>query len=211
MENELKKRYENFEDEKLLSILIAKKNEYKEEAIKIAEQILIERGLKINRKEMFVEKFNKYYDDDLISILETNQEEYQDLAIEVVTEILNQRGFDIEEEEEIAKASPNYKPLVFGILLIAFNFIISGIIYEYNLTGRGQAFINLLPGNFIAFDIFLRVIVVGIILHYTKKQGSNYKILWVIGGVIFGAWALIPLGIMELLTDYHLDESELKE
>lgn len=203
MKNSLDEKYHTFEDEKLFSILTSKKDEYQIEALETAERVLTSRGHKIDLKQMYTEKFVDFFDEDLISIAKHNKENYSDIAIEVVENMLEQRGFQLEAREVKVEKKTNYKPLLVGIILIVLNFYFAGVIYEYNITGRGSGFlINNLSTYGLMLDVLFRVITIGLIIYYRQKQEGKYLIIWIILGLFFGAWILIIVGILELITDY---------
>ncbi len=213
MEENLRERYNAYEDEKLFEILTSTNNEYEVQALEIARDILIERGHNINLKALFTAQFDSYFDEDLIEIVESRRDTYQLVAIEAIEDILKQRGYEIETETEKKAQGFNFKPLIIGIILLAFNFYLSGEIYRYNITGIGsEILISYVRDVGIFHDVLIRLIVIGIIAYYSNKQKSKYLGFWVIAGIIFGAWALIVVGFSELMTDYStLDEENNNE
>jgi len=224
MKNDLKKKYTHLADEKLCSILTSKRGEYHAQALDVAKEVLLERGHDTDLKALFFEKFKEYSDEDLFQILESDYDGYHKLGIEAIQDVLKERDYEIEinfEEEENAdlikslnpeqkKQGLNFKPLLFAIVLLVFNFYISGAIYRYNVTGMGSdILINYLRGAGILHDIVIRTIVIGLIVYYRNKQKGKYLFAWVLGGLLLGAWMLLVVGFIELMTDYSKQEHEV--
>lgn len=168
-------------------------------------------------------RYSSYSNEKLLSIMETGMPSYTITAIEVAKEILKNRGFEESEfsinekkvdelkEKELAegtleilyKTNPNsklnYTPLLISILFIGLNFFLSGIIYRHSLTGKGP---EISEGMGILFDVLLRVITIGLIFYYAQKQKSNFLFVWIILGLLLGAWPLLVIGFIELITEY---------
>jgi len=99
MKNSLREKYEKFDKEKLQSILIAKKGTYKGEAIKVAKEILEERGHNIGVDQLLFEKFNEYGDEALTAILISEKGAYEDREINAAKKILEERGNNADVEQ----------------------------------------------------------------------------------------------------------------
>jgi len=169
------------------------------------------------------QKLIHFSDKSLIEIVESISGRFDNEEVQVASKILKERGFDIITEaefkvkkaEESKKSSEsstnlNFKPLIIGIVLIGLNFFISGVIYEYNVTGQTDfpVIIDYLRDMGITHDILVRGLVLLLVFHYINKQDNGKHMwLWVILGLAFGGWLLIVIGVKELLTTYPVSNS----
>lgn len=184
MDKKLEKRYASYTDEKLKEILEIGMPGYTEDALRVAQEILISRGLgEVELSEL---------DSDYKKIDPTLES-----------------GDDLQLFQTDGKTSTiNYTPILVGIVLLAMNYYLAGAIYEYNVTGKGSAAIDYMRSIGVVHDVFFRAIIVGFIIYYVQKQKGKYLWLWILLGILFGAWALIGVGVLELLTDYEGKDKE---
>lgn len=90
----------------------------------------------------------------------------------------------------------------------------AGEIYTYPVTGRSSSsLIDFIIENGSFYDIFMRliiiIIIIGVVIYYRKKHNDSSPVLWALGAIIFGAWILILLGLVELFNSY--EESDKNE
>lgn len=212
MNKDLQEKYQKFSSEKLAAVLTSEIDKFQDEARRIAKEILTERGHETDLKKLFLTKFTAYSDEDLVTMAQSeNKGNYPPIALEVVLEILDERGYEIEQREIIEYAEPesdsSFLPLILGGIFLIINFFMAQAIYSYNVTGIGSGIlIDYIRSVGIFHDVIFRVIIVGIIVSYRQKQKGDYLALWVIAGLLFGAWVLVLVGIIELLTSYPVEE-----
>lgn len=88
MKQNLDERYDEYTDEKLFNILLAKQSDYRQEAFEAAHKKLVSRRHEIDLENLFLKKLKTYSDDDLIEIVTGKDNIYQKTAIDVATKIL---------------------------------------------------------------------------------------------------------------------------
>lgn len=194
MENQFYQKFKDYSDEQLIEILQSGEGQYQQAALKATENILKERGYEIEYQELEGEQFSIITDQ-----VGEYKIEYQKLERDENDTILG--GF-IKDE-----GSSNYKPLIVGILLVMFNFIIANGRFQYSISRTGSDLITTYIKDFGPFHyIWVTTVVVILTIYYRQKQkAEKYLWLWVIAGLIFGPWILIFVGFAELMTKYTAD------
>lgn len=164
-------------------------------------------------KENLLKSYKNYSDEELMKILESDPGKFTTEAKAAAKETLESRGITVDFEINIEetstrkkseKSKTNYKPLIIGIILLAFNFYAANVIYQYEIAGRMEPewLVHYLSKMGIFHDILMRAIVIMGIVYYRMKQKGKYLALWIIAGALLGAWVLAVVGMIEIATDF---------
>lgn len=181
MKNDLEERYALYSDDKL------------EEIVKKGQPIFTKEAIETANKELH----NRGWDSDSLSELST--------SVNDSTEF-DENLYESKNNKKKGFFEFDYKPIIIAIIMLAINFYLANVAYIYQTTGSrpfGSIYISSMG---FMHDIFFRAIAIGLIYFYADKQKSKYKVIWIILGLLFGAWALLIIGIYELFVDYEKEE-----
>ena len=170
----MEKNSASLSDEELLEIIKKGKTDYSDNDISAAEEILLQRGM---------------------DIIELAQFKYDHTDVE---EPEDKQGSLISPAERGKRISATAMPLLLGIIFLAFNYSVSSAIFDYNVTGKSSALANYGLGMGIAHDILLRLVILAIVTYYIERRNGKNLWVWIIIGIVFGAWTLIAVGFNEL-------------